>query len=315
MVNRLATAIKMGRLIDPYGRAINRLRISITQRCNFDCFFCHQEGEKNSHGEATPQEIETLVAVAAELGVETVKLTGGEPLVRNELVEIVRRITPYVEEVSMTTNGSHLSERACKLKEAGLKRVNVSLPSARPEVFRRITGHDALNRVKEGIVTALDCGLLPVKLNMVVMKGINDEEVPTMIEFSREIGAILQLIEYQPLERGALKWSRFYHDLRPLEEDLELQAESVVEREMQRRRQYHLRDGGVVEVVRPMHNSEFCMHCTKLRVTSEGRLKPCLMRDDNHVEAVSLVRKGASRKVLIEAFREAVARREPYWKE
>ncbi|MBC8224532.1 GTP 3',8-cyclase MoaA [Candidatus Bathyarchaeota archaeon] len=300
-------------LVDPHGRSVNSLRVSITQRCNFDCFFCHQEGESGPDGEATPEEIEAIVSVAAELGIGKVKITGGEPLLREDVVEIVRRISSHVGEVSMTTNGYLLAERAWELKEAGLDRVNVSFHSGNPDVFCKIIGSDSYPRVREGIATAKDCGLNPVKLNMVVMKGINEEEIPRMIEFAKEVGATLQLIEYQPLEKGVTDWSDYHFDLKPLEEEFEARSSRVVEREMHRRRQYHLVGGGVVEVVRPMHNSDFCMYCTRLRLTSDGDLKPCLMRDDNHVEAVSLLRNGGSRESIKAAFREAVAKREPFW--
>ena len=302
-----------GKLTDPYGRNVNSLRISVTQRCDLNCFFCHREGESNPHGEMTPEEIEALVSTAAELGVSKIKLTGGEPLLREDIVEIVRRISPHVLEVSMTTNALHLVERAGELREAGLRRVNVSLHSACPEVFEEITGLDVLPEVEEGIRAALEAGLKPVKLNMVVMRDVNDDEVPRMIEFARNLGVTLQLIEYQPLERGVEGWERYHYDLRPLEDELEGLSERIVEREMHRRRQYHLREGGIVEVVRPIHNSHFCAFCTRLRLTSDGHLKPCLMRDDNHVEAVSLLRKGAGREALVAAFKEAVSNRKPYW--
>lgn len=300
------------RLIDPYDRRVNSLRISVTQRCDFNCFFCHKEGESNPHGEMTPEEIEALVSTAADLGIKKIKLTGGEPLLREDIVEIVSKISPYVEEVSMTTNAFHLAEKAGELKEAGLQRVNVSLHSACPEVFKEITGCNVLPEVKEGIKAALEAGLKPVKLNMVAMKGVNGEEISDMIALAKDLGATLQVIEYQPLERGAEDWERYHFDLRPLEEELESLSEAVVEREMHRRKKYHLKDG-VVEVVRPMHNSRFCGYCTRLRLTSDGNLKPCLMREDNHVEAVSLLRDGAGREALVAAFREAVSRRAPYW--
>jgi cyclic pyranopterin phosphate synthase len=303
------------RLKDPYGRNVNSLRISVTQRCDLNCFFCHQEGESNPRGEMTPEEIEAVVSTAADLGVRKIKLTGGEPLLREDIVEIVGRISPHVEEVSMTTNALHLVEKARELKEAGLRRVNVSLHSACPDVFEKITGWDVLPEVEEGIKAALGAGLRPVKLNMVVMKRVNDEEIPRMIEFARDLGVTLQLIEYQPLERGVEGWERYHYDLRPLEEELEGRSERIVEREMHRRRQYHLRDGGVVEVVRPMHNSLFCAFCTRLRLTSDGHLKPCLMLDDNHIDAVSLLRNGAGRDALVIAIREAVSNRKPYWVE
>jgi cyclic pyranopterin phosphate synthase len=300
-------------LIDPQGRRVNSLRVSITQRCNFNCFFCHQEGESGPDGEATPEEIETIVSVAAELGIGKVKITGGEPLLREDVVEIVQRISEYVDEVSMTTNGYLLAERACDLKKAGLDRVNVSFHSGDPDVFCKIIGSDSYPKVRAGIAEAKKCGLNPVKLNMVVMKGINEDEIPRMVDFSKEVGTTLQLIEYQPLERGVEDWSDYHYDLEPLEDELRARSSRVVEREMHRRKQYHLEGGGVVEVVRPMHNSDFCMYCTRLRLTSDGALKPCLMREDNHVEAVSLLRNGGSRESIEVAFKEAVANREPFW--
>lgn len=300
--------------IDHYGRPVKSLRVSITQLCNFNCFFCHQEGEEKPGVEMSPDEIERIVSVAVELGVKRVKITGGEPLMRDDLVEIVRKIAPYVEEVSMTTNGYRLAEKVCDLKEAGLTRVNISFHSLKSDVFCKIIGKDALQEVKRGISAAIDCGLHPVKLNTVVINGINDGEVFDLIDFSRKIGATLQLIEYQPLERGVEEWQQYHVDLLPIEEALRSKAEKIVVRELHRRKRYFLKDGGVVEVVRPTHNSEFCKHCTRLRVTSDGCLKPCLMRNNNHTSIVSLIRKDADKNVLISAFKEAVFCREPYWK-
>ncbi|HUV55345.1 MAG TPA: GTP 3',8-cyclase MoaA [Candidatus Krumholzibacteriaceae bacterium] len=302
-------------LVDNYGRPINSLRISLTQRCNFNCFFCHQEGEHSPGEELTADEIEAAVSVAAELGITKVKLTGGEPLLREDVVEIVRRIAPYVEEVSMTTNASLLDEKAYSLKEAGLRRVNVSLHTLNPDGFKEITGCSDEDLVRKGVEAALRCGLHPVKLNMVVMKGVNSDEIPEMIRFSRETGTVLQLIEFQELENGAEYYEKYHYDLKPVEDKLEKEAVRVAERELHRRRVYHLVDGAQAEVVRPMHNSRFCAYCTRLRLTSDGRLKPCLMRDDNLVPFVELVRAGEPRDRLVEAFREAVARREPYWRD
>lgn len=302
-------------LVDPHGRPINSLRISLTQRCNFNCFFCHQEGEHSPGEELTADEIEAAVSVAAELGITKVKLTGGEPLLREDVVEIVRRIAPYVEEVSMTTNASLLDEKAYSLKEAGLRRVNVSLHTLNPDGFKEITGCSDEDLVRKGVEAALRCGLHPVKLNMVVMKGVNSDEIPEMIRFSRETGTVLQLIEFQELENGAEYYEKYHYDLKPVEDKLEKEAVRVAERELHRRRVYHLVDGAQAEVVRPMHNSRFCAYCTRLRLTSDGRLKPCLMRDDNLVPFVELVRAGEPRDRLVEAFREAVARREPYWRD
>lgn len=303
-------------LHDAFGRPVNNLRISLTQRCNFKCFFCHREGEQNAHEELTAEEIGKLVEVASSLGIRSVKLTGGEPLLREDIMDIVSSITPHVDEVSMTTNGAFLEEYAEDLHRAGLRRVNISLHSLNAENFNRITECDAFDEVKRGISAAVNCGLEPVKLNVVVLKGLNDAEIPRMIEFSKAYGAILQLIEFQPIQAGTQPyWQSLYYDLRSVEDMLEANSLKVHVRELQRRKQYYLKGGEVVEVVRPMHNTEFCRYCTRLRVTSDGKLKPCLMRNDNLVDALPLLRKGSKPEALEAAFREAVSRREPYWRE
>jgi len=304
------------RLRDPYGRALNSLRISITQRCNFNCFFCHREGELNPKGEISVNEIKEIARVASDLGMRRIKLTGGEPLLRPEIVDIVREIRPYAEEVSLTSNGYLMAKYASKLKKAGLRRVNISLHSSDPGTFKEITGSNGLSEVKRGIAAAVESDLNPVKINMVVLNGFNVDEIPGMIELTKNLGAILQLIEFQPIQAGTQPyWNQFYYDMRGIEEMLESRSESIRERPLHMRRQYHLKDGGVVEVVRPMHNSRFCTYCSRLRVTSDGRLKPCLMRNDNLVDIVSLIRGGEPREVLVGAFKEAVSRRIPYWRE
>ena len=301
-------------LFDPNNRPIKSLRISITQRCNFNCFFCHQEGESKSGEELSIDEIEILVKVGAEFGIKKVKITGGEPLLREDVIEIIQRISPHVEEVSLTTNGYHLAELACKLKDAGLSRVNISFHSSHPDRLCKIIGLEAFDEVSLGIRASLECDLKPVKLNMVVMKGLNDGEIGEMIAYSRKVGATLQLIEFQPLEKGETGWEQYHFDLKPLENELEKHAKKIITREMHRRRQYVLEDGAIVEIVRPMHNTEFCQYCTRLRVTSDGYLKPCLMREDNYVDAVSIIRENEGEEALIKAFKEAVNRREPYWR-
>ncbi|KYH36161.1 MAG: molybdenum cofactor biosynthesis protein MoeA [Candidatus Bathyarchaeota archaeon B23] len=300
-------------LVDPYGREIETLRVAVTQRCDFHCLYCHREGESNPRRELTVGEIGGIAAAAVSLGIVRFKITGGEPLLREDLPDVVEAIASHAEEVSMTTNGSRLEGVAEVLVEAGLGRVNVSLPSLRREVFREITGVDALGRVKRGVEAALDAGLTPLKINVVMLKGLNSDEVPAFVEYSREVGATLQLIELQPLRRGATVWRRLHLDLKPLEEALEAEAVRVEKRREQGRKRYHLEDGAVVEVVRPTSNPGFCLHCHRLRLTSDGYLKPCLMRDDNLVDLLPLLGSGNPGGSMREAFLEAVRRRRPYW--
>jgi cyclic pyranopterin phosphate synthase len=267
-----------------------------------------------SGDELTVDEVERIVKLASEQGIKKIKLTGGEPLVRKDIVEIVQRIKPYVHEVSMTTNASRLEELACPLKEAGLARVNISLHTLCPESFEEITGNGT-EHVTKGIEAAVECGLNPVKLNMVVMRDVNHTEIDDMIEYSKKMGATLQLIEFQELEDGVEYYSKYHYDLVPVEAEFESRSTRVVEREMHLRKIFYLKEGGKVEVVRPMHNSKFCAYCTRLRVTSDGKLKSCLMRDDNHVPFVSLLRSGANEEELLGAFEEAINRRVPFWRD
>lgn len=302
-------------LTDPFGRRVTSLRISVTQRCDLACFFCHREGEHDPGKEMTPTEIGRIVEVAAELGITKIKVTGGEPLMRRDIVEVIHLLSPHVREVSMTTNALQLPGKAGALKEAGLRRVNISLHSLRRESVKRIAGVDCLDRVQAGIRAADEAGLKPIKLNFVVMKGINSDEIPDMLRLSAETGAILQLIEYQQLERGVEKWGDLYYDVTSLERKWDREAVSVEEQEMHRRKRYTLTDGATVEIVRPIHNTVFCANCNRLRLTSDGRLKPCLMRGDNLVPMVQLLRRGTSKKELVDAFQLATSRRAPYWSE
>ncbi|WP_457752378.1 GTP 3',8-cyclase MoaA [Thermococcus sp.] len=306
-------------LYDRFGRPATNLRISLTQECNFRCFFCHREGQRfSANGEMTPEEIERLVMIASRLGIRKVKLTGGEPTVREDIIEIIRRIKPYVKDLSMTTNGSHLKELAEPLARAGLDRVNVSLHSLKPEVYKKITGVDALHDVLEGIEEAVKY-LSPVKLNMTVMKGLNEDEIWDMIEFSAKTGAILQLIELEaPREMTETAFfRRYFYPLRPVERELERRAVETRERRMHRRKKYFVpTEYGIaeVEVVRAMHNTIFCANCTRLRVTSNGKFKTCLLRNNDLIDFLSAMRSGASDEKLVDIFRKAVLMREPYWK-
>ncbi len=292
------------------------MRISITQRCNFRCRYCHHEGiTETSHNEMTPQEIKRIVSLGVRFGVRKVKLTGGEPLVREDVVEIVEGIAGVkgIEDLSMTTNAYYLVDYAHELKRAGLDRVNISLDTLRSEVFSWITRGGDLSRVVAGVEAAIDAGLTPVKINMVVMRGINDNEIHEMLaRFSGE-NVILQLIELVASDREFFQ--RYFFDLDGFEEELAKRAIAVHERRfMHGRRQYQL-NGARVEVIKPMHNSRFCAHCTRLRVTADGKFKPCLMRSDNLVDFLTPMRQGASDEELAKLFKEAVLRRAPFFRE
>jgi len=289
-------------LKDPYNRTVTNLRISLTSRCNLRCIYCHAEGEVNPKEQMSADEIAELMKVGAQFGIRSVKFTGGEPLLRQDLVEIIRSVPPGVES-SLTTNGTLLASKAADLKEAGLARVNVSLDTLRPDRYRQITGKDCLNDALEGINAAILVGLTPVKINMVLLDGINEDELDDFMAFVRgKHDLVLQVIELMEFNE-----CRFHGDVDSIERELNERATRVVTRRMHHRKKYCL-DGAEVEVVRPLHNTEFCAFCNRLRVTSDGNLKPCLLRTDNLVDI-----RGKHGKELEDAFREAVSRRRPYF--
>ena len=310
-------------LRDEFGREVTGIRVSLTDRCNFDCVYCHNEGLGDTRGPMDPQEgemsadeIVRILEVVAEFDVEKVKFTGGEPMLREDLEEIVRR-TPDELEVSLTTNGTFLPDRAAGLVDAGLERVNVSQDALDPEQFARLTQSGAYERVLEGVEAALDAGLTPVKLNMVVFEKTAGY-VPEMVDHvARNDGLQLQLIEYMPEISGHPEWAI---DIQRVHDWLEDRADRVVRREMHGRSRYFVSpsdetgetadDRGMVEIVDPVENEDFCSNCHRVRVTHDGQFKGCLNRHDDHRGMG-----GMSRAEIREAYRETVTNRVPYYGE
>jgi len=295
-------------LVDGWGRRVKGLRISLTPDCNLNCFYCHREGCAGGERTMKTHEVIELVKMAGELGIREIKLTGGEPTLRGDLEEILKGM-PRDMHTSMTTNAILLPTLAERLAEAGLERINVDLPTLDEGRYQWITGKPLLKQAMEGIQAALRAGLTPIKINMVVLKGVNADEVERMMKFCSGNGLVLQLIEFLPPNNGL---SQFWFDLRPIENTLEKMASRVETREMHLRRKYFTADGEV-EVVRPLHNSEFCLHCTRLRLTPDGYLKPCLLRNDNLVDVLGPLREGNGEEVK-RAFLLATERREPYFR-
>ncbi len=292
-------------LTDAYGRTIKSLRISITNRCNLKCVYCHHEGDSREiKKEITAGTVANIVKAAEVFGVNKVKFSGGEPLMRDDFENIIE-VLPGLEDISATTNGVLLASRAEGLSESGLCRVNISLPSLSPEKYRKVTGGD-ISRVLAGIDAAVDCSLTPVKLNMVVLKGINDTEIEKMMDFIRrfEGRVILQLIELMDFQKNA----EYKSDINEVENFLESKASNIKERAMHRRKKYHV-DGIEVELVRPIDNSQFCANCTRLRVTSDGKIKPCLLRNDNLLDVNNKEPREIARLLKL-----AMEKREPFYK-
>jgi cyclic pyranopterin phosphate synthase len=299
-------------LVDDFGREVSGVRISLTDRCNFDCVYCHNEGLGDTRGPMEPSDDEMstddvvrFLEVVEEFGVEKVKFTGGEPMLRQDLEEIIER-TPDSMETSLTTNGTFLPGRAEDLKAAGLSRVNVSQDALDPEAFAEITKSGAYDKVMEGVEAALDAGLDPVKLNMVVFEhtaGYVEEMVDHVAE---NPGLQLQLIEYMPELTGRPEWNI---DIQRVHDWLAEKADRVEMREMHHRRRYFVGEG-MVEIVDPVENEDFCANCHRVRVTHEGFLKGCLNRNDDLRPMGEM-----TREEIREAYRETVEERVPYYGE
>lgn len=300
---------------DKYERPILSLRITITNRCNENCLYCHHDGMVTSKDEMTPDELYTICKIAKRIGVKKIRLSGGDPLIRKDIVEIVDKIASLdFKDISLTTNGVLLDQYAQDLKNAGLDRVNVSLDTLDKETYKKVTNLDYLDEAKAGILKAVEVGLYPVKINMVVMKDINVDEIKDMFEFCKENDIILQLIELIESENcDDDKFSAEYHyPLDSIEKRLADIADDVRERKfMQGRKKYYINDGEI-EIVRPVDNSKFCASCSRLRITPDGKIKPCLLRNDNLVELISHVRAGESEEKLEEIFIKGINKREPY---
>ncbi len=279
-------------LIDRFGRSITYLRISLTPSCNLRCVYCMPPaGIPNpSRSELlTDDEIIAIVEIAAREGVRRVRLTGGEPLVRRDVVDIVRGIAavPGVEEVTLTTNGMLLEKYAGPLAEAGLKRVNVSLDTLDPEKFRRLTRGGQLERVFRGISVAEEAGLTPVKLNTVVIRGVNDDELLAMAELTRERPWHVRFIELMPLGNlhdwgpGFPPYKARYlpvGEMQAILAALNLRPDTTSSGSGPARMFRIPGAPGKVGFISPL-GDHFCATCNRLRLTADGRLRPCLLLD------------------------------------
>jgi cyclic pyranopterin phosphate synthase len=304
-------------LKDDCGRPLLNLRIAITGRCNLRCSYCHGEGEKRLDNSAIKEmradEISHIANVAVGLGISRVKLTGGEPLLRSDVKDIVTGISSIsgLTDISMTTNGTLLSPLAKKLREGGLQRVNISLPTLDRETYHNLTG-GRVEDVLEGVKAAVDVGFSPVKLNMLILKGANERDVPEMIEFATQTGTVLQLIELEPINLTNEYYNEKHKALKEYETMLKQKAVKIETRQYMQNRHIYYLPRVQVEIIRPIENTEFCLHCTRVRVTSDGKLKPCLMRNDNLTDILTPIRNGASDEEIVRFFKLANQQRQPY---
>ena len=274
-------------LYDPFGRKIEYLRLSVTDRCDFRCFYCLPKGYKNfSQPDTwlTVDEIERLVGVFSELGVSKVRITGGEPLVRKDLPEIVRRIgrLPEIKDLSLSTNASQLAKHAESLKANGISRINVSLDSLDSAAFHEITRGD-LDTVLAGLMAAKAAGFNPIKINMVVMKGVNEHEIADMVQFCLEKDFTLRFIETMPVgETGKNATDRFL-SLKQVREDLEsiYDLEPAAMRGAGPATYVRVKDTNLrIGFITPL-SQHFCETCNRVRLSVEGTLYLCLGKHDN----------------------------------
>ena len=299
-------------LTDSFGRVHNNLRISVTDRCNLRCTYCMPEEvtfiDKNEL--LSFEEIVQFVRVAAPLGIDKVRLTGGEPLMRRDLPGLVRMLmdVPGIRDVGMTTNGILLAEHAQAFFDAGLRRINISLDTLDPGRFRQLTRRDGLDRVLEGIYAARRAGFDPIKINAVSIRGITEHEVVPLAQFARKHGLHMRFIEYMPI--GAEPWERdkvyFAHEIM---EQLEREVAPLVPADHYDPRapemEFRYTDGGKVGFIASV-SRPFCGNCNRLRLTSDGKLRNCLFALDE-VDVKGLLRNRSSDEQIAAVIRRNVA--------
>jgi cyclic pyranopterin phosphate synthase len=307
-------------LKDSYGRAIRDLRVSLTDRCNFRCFYCLPHGEPPiapREQMLSYEEIEYLAEIFVSLGIEKIRLTGGEPMMRRDIETIIEKLSalkPRLSDLALTTNGYFLPGRAEALKAAGLDRITVSIDSLKRDVFKRMTGVDVLDRVLEGIAAAQSAGLTPVKVNAVIVRGHNDEEVADFAAFAREHDVWMRFIEFMPLDSGH-EWSRAdvfsgreiferIHERFPL-------VPLEVRRGSETSARYRFADGaqGEIGIIAPV-TQPFCGACSRIRLTADGQIRTCLFSTVEH-SVRDVLRSGATRAELIEYIAAVVMKKEP----
>ncbi|HEX5890673.1 MAG TPA: GTP 3',8-cyclase MoaA [Pyrinomonadaceae bacterium] len=308
-------------LRDSYGRAIRDLRVSLTDRCNFRCFYCLPHGEPPiapKEQMLSFEEIEYVCEIFVSLGIEKLRLTGGEPMLRRDIETIIRKLSRFktagLVDLALTTNGYFLPERARSLKDAGLDRVTISLDSLKSDVFKRMTGVDVLEKVLAGIAAAKDAGLQPIKINAVIVRGHNETEVADFAAFAREHDVKMRFIEFMPLDSGH-EWSRA--DVVSGKEICERISERFplvkvnVARGSETSARYRFADGapGEVGIIAPV-TEPFCGACSRIRLTADGQIRTCLFSTVEH-SLRDVVRSGASRSEIVEYIESVILKKEP----
>lgn len=303
----------MTMLQDAFHRSIEYLRLSVTDRCDLRCHYCIPKGftgfEEPAHWLGFA-EMERLIGLFAQLGVRAVRLTGGEPLLRHNLPDLAERLSPWVD-LSLSTNGVRLNRQAAALRQAGVRRVNVSLDSLRADRFQSISG-GKLRKVLDGLRAARDAGFHPIKINMVVMRDINDDEVDAMLEFCLTHGYTLRYIETMPMGDTGRLASRHYVSLQTVKQQLARHYELIPAlpapgpEGMGPARYFHVADSDArVGFITPI-SEHFCATCNRVRLAADGTLYPCLGQN-NAVALGRLMRDGTSDAELLDVIRKTIA--------
>ncbi len=303
-------------LHDKLGRPITDLRISVTDRCNFRCVYCRSAKPENHRGGEdilSWDELERLARIFVSLGIRKIRVTGGEPLVRDGIEDFIARLRALgVQDLSMTTNGHRLAERCDRLIKAGLGRINISLDSLDPVKFERVTRTRSFASVMAGIDAVQNSSLAPAKINAVLVRGLNDEEVEDFAAFARERGIIMRFIEFMPLDADR-HWTR---NLMVPAAEIQRRIEArwkllpVPHERSETARKFRFADGapGEIGLIAPV-TQPFCGFCSRIRLTADGKLRTCLFSKDDH-DLKDLLRGGAPDEDLIYFIRSVVYEKE-----
>ena len=313
-------------LRDSYGRRIRDLRVSLTDRCNFRCFYCLPHGEPPiapKEKMLSYEEIQYVCDIFVSLGIEKIRLTGGEPMMRRDIETIIEKLAQFKNrpaetgaliDLALTTNGYFLPDRAASLKEAGLDRVTISLDSLKRDMFKQMTGVDVLDTVLKGIAAAKEANLRPIKINAVVVRGHNEDEVADFAAFAREHDVKMRFIEFMPLDSGH-DWSRA--DVvsgREIRERINEKFPLVrmnIERGSETSSRYRFADGapGEIGIIAPV-TEPFCGACSRIRLTADGQIRTCLFSTVEH-SLRDVIRSGATRGEIVEFIESVVLKKEP----
>jgi GTP 3',8-cyclase len=310
-----------GPLKDSYNRPIRDLRVSLTDRCNFRCFYCLPHGEPPiapKEQMLSYEEIEYACDIFVELGIEKIRLTGGEPMMRRDIEQIIFKLAQLkdkgLHDLALTTNGYFLPHRAQSLKDAGLDRITISLDSLKRDTFKQMTGVDVLDRVLQGIEAAKESGLEPIKINAVIVRGHNEDEVADFAAFAREHNVKVRFIEFMPLDSGH-DWLRedvvSGKEIRErINEKFPLEAIDFA-RGSETSTRYRFADGapGEIGIIAPVTEA-FCGACSRIRLTADGQIRTCLFSTVEH-SLRDVLRDGATRQETIDFIRSVVMKKEP----